>query len=263
MSRLELFLLGPPRIRRDGAAVEVDTHKALAGGGLVADRETVGLDWNGGLWVDLVQFRSYLNDRLAHGHPAADVCGDCPTPLAEAVELCRDDFMAGFTLRDSPGFDDWQVLQTEGLRRDLSSALDLLARCQVNQGQLESAIAHTRRRLALDAMDESVHRRLMQLLAWLGQRAGLPCASSRECVRVLDRELGVPPLEGDDRAIPGHKGRPGLACAGRTAPPRRRARRERRFRARSFLCDEAVRLPDGRAGRRVEDDAADSRRYCR
>ena len=240
MSRLELFLLGPPRIQRDGVPVEVDTrkaiallaylavtgerqrrdslagllwpetdqtparaalrrtlstaNKALAGEGLVADRETVGLDWNGGLWVDLVRFRSYLDDRLTHGHPASDVCDDCLTPLAEAVELCRDDFMAGFTLRDSPGFDDWQVLQGEGLRRDLSSALDLLARCHVDQGQLESAIAHTRRRLALDIMDESVHRRLMQLFAWSGQRA-TAMRQYRECVRVLDRELGVPPLE--------------------------------------------------------------------
>jgi hypothetical protein len=36
--------------------------------------------------------------------------------LAEAVQLYRDDFLAGFTLHDSASFDDWQRLQTEALR---------------------------------------------------------------------------------------------------------------------------------------------------
>ena len=240
MSQLKLYLLGSPRIERDGLTVRVDTrkaiallaylavtgkthrrdalatllwpdadqtharaalrrtlstvNKALAGHGLKVDRETLGLDWNAGLWVDLVRFRLSLADCLAHPHHSADACKACQTSLVEAVELYRDDFMVGFTLRDSPAFDDWQSSQSEAMRLLLADALERLSKFHTAKGEFEPAIAHTRRRLALDPLNESVHRRLMELYSWAGQRA-VALRQYRECVRVLDRELGVPPLE--------------------------------------------------------------------
>ena len=49
------------------------------------------------------------------------------------------------------------------------------------------------RRLALDPLDEPAHRRVIELYAATGNRAEA-LRQYRECVRVLDRELGVRPL---------------------------------------------------------------------
>ena len=44
-------------------------------------------------------------------------CPACIDVLSEAVELYRADFLEGFTLPDSPEFDEWQFFETEDLRR--------------------------------------------------------------------------------------------------------------------------------------------------
>ena len=83
-------------------------NTALGDGWLDVSRETIGVDSNPGLWVDVNQFRCELAACQTHGHTEAAVCPDCLPHLREAVSLYRDDFLAGFTLRDSPDFDEWQ-----------------------------------------------------------------------------------------------------------------------------------------------------------
>ncbi len=168
--------------------------KALAGGWVVADRETIRLDRRDDAWVDVEQFRSQLADCASHGHPPSDVCSACLTPLTKAAELHRGDFLAGFTLRDSPEFDDWQSSQAELLRRELAGVLDRLVRGHSAQSEFEQAILYARRWLMLDPLHEPTHRTLMQLYAWAGDR-GAAVRQYRDCVRMLDEELGVAPLE--------------------------------------------------------------------
>ncbi|NIO70776.1 MAG: protein kinase, partial [Anaerolineae bacterium] len=240
MSRLALFLLGSPRIERDGAPVRVRRRKvvalitylvvtrqghgrdalatlfwpehdqsqaraslrralaalkkALGEGWLDVDRETVRLNRDAEVWLDVDEFQDRLAECQAHGHPPEEVCPACLLPLAEAAALYRDDFLAGFTLRDSPGFDDWQFFQTEGLRQELAGALERLAHGHSAQGEFEWAIAYARRWLVLDPLHEPAHRYLMQLYAWSGQRAAA-LRQYGECERVLQEELGVPPEE--------------------------------------------------------------------
>jgi DNA-binding SARP family transcriptional activator len=167
--------------------------KARAEGWLRADRESVGLDY-GTIWVDVTRFHDLLAGCKEHGHPESDVCPDCLLPLTEAVALYRDDFMAGFGLRDSVAFDDWQFFQSESLRKELAGALERLARGRGALGEWEAAIADARRWLAMDTLHEPAHRMLMALYAWSDQRAAA-LRQYRECVRVLDQELGVTPLE--------------------------------------------------------------------
>jgi DNA-binding SARP family transcriptional activator/Tfp pilus assembly protein PilF len=166
---------------------------ARAEGWLEVDRESVGLA-EGGVWVDVDRFRDLLARCRDHGHPEAEVCPACLLLLSEAVELYRGDFMVGFGLRDSFGFDDWQYFQAESLRRELAGALERLARGHGASDEWEPAIAHARRRLALDPLHEPAHRLLMQLYALSGQR-GAALRQYRECVRTLKKELGVAPLE--------------------------------------------------------------------
>jgi len=167
--------------------------KARAEGWLLADRENVDLAHEE-IGVDVVRFEDLLAGCKAHGHPVSEVCRECLPLLTEAVELYRDDFMAGFGLRDSVAFDDWQFFQSESLRRELAGALERLARGRAALEEWEAAVVYARRWLVLDALHEPAHRLLMTLYAWSGERAAA-LRQYRECVRVLDQELGVAPLE--------------------------------------------------------------------
>src|SRR5215210_4704115 len=167
--------------------------EARAQGWLQVDREGVDLARNE-VWVDVDRFRYLLAESRTHGHPETEVCPECLPPLSEAVELYRDDFLAGFTLRDSAAFDDWQFFQAEEMRRELAGALERLSRGYGALEEWERAVSYGRRWLALDHLHEPAHRWLMQLYAWAGQRAAA-LRQYRECVRVLDGELGVSPLE--------------------------------------------------------------------
>ena len=121
------------------------------------------------MWVDAQECERLLAECRAHGHPAGQVCPRCLGPLSRAAALYRDDFLTGFTLPDAPDFDDWQRYQTEGLRGTLSGALERLTRCLAARA-IAAALAHVRRRVALDPLDEDAQRQLMQVLAWAGDR---------------------------------------------------------------------------------------------
>jgi DNA-binding SARP family transcriptional activator len=169
-------------------------NQALEGGWLEVDRSEIGLNPAADLQLDVRRFGDRLAGCKAHGHAPTEVCPECEVPLSEAVELARGDFMAGFGLKDSSNFDDWQVFQTEALRRELGDALDRLARWHSSQRQFERAIGYARRRLALDPLDEAAHRQLMRLFAWSGQRSAA-VRQYDECVAVLEDQLGLPPQE--------------------------------------------------------------------
>jgi len=169
-------------------------NKALGGVGLDIDRETIGVDRAAGLWVDVEQFERLIAASKNDARQLVEACEKDIKQLSDAVALYHDDFMVGFSLRDSPAFDDWQFFQAESLRRALAWALEHLVHCYTLLGAFDLAIGHARRWLALDPLHEPAHRQLMLLYVWSGQRAAA-IHQYRECVRVLDQELGVPPLQ--------------------------------------------------------------------
>lgn len=157
-------------------------------------RETVSIKPDAPLWVDAIEFRRLLSAAASHSHGEGDACHDCRKRLEKAVDLYGDDFMAGFTLRDAPDFDEWHYFESEQFGRSLAEALEQLTQTYVQSGDYEQAIAVSRRHLSLDPLAEQAHRNLMQLYAWSGQRS-MAVRQYRECVRVLEQELGVPPLK--------------------------------------------------------------------
>ncbi len=120
-------------------------------------------------------------------------CAACQEQLACAAAVYQDHFMAGFSLRDSANYDDWQFFQGEELRRTLTQVLETLVAWHSARHAWEPAIDYARRRLSLDTLHEPAHRQLMLLYAWAGQRAAA-LRQYQECQRILDTELGVPPL---------------------------------------------------------------------
>ncbi len=223
---------------------------ALGGEWIHADRKTVTLDRER-LSVDVDEFRRCLDECATHGHSSSESCPLCLKPLSNAAALYRDEFLAGFGVRDSVPFDDWQLFQSAELRRDVTTALDRLADGLSAQGNYEQAISHTRRRLALDPLHEPAHRRLMQLYALSGQRSSA-LSQYRECVRMLDHELGVAPLDETSllyRAIrEGSEGpeEPQLVSAPVDSRPRPHPLVGRKVEWRAFLETYEAVGPDGR-----------------
>jgi DNA-binding SARP family transcriptional activator/Tfp pilus assembly protein PilF len=168
-------------------------NKALGGYGLAIERETIGVDDQADVWIDAEQFQHRLAECRKHGHAENEMCARCIEPLTQAVDLYREDFLAGFSLRDSGDFDDWAFFQTEHFRRELVGAHDRLVRQLDAQHDYAAALAHTRRWIAIDPLHEPAHRVLMRLYALTDQRAAA-LRQYQECARVLKQELDVEPL---------------------------------------------------------------------
>lgn len=169
-------------------------NKALDGACVVADRETIAFHEEPGVFLDIREFQQRIAACQTHAHPEQEICTACLDELAAAARLYQDDFMAGFSLRDSPTFDDWQLLQRDELRRQLARALERLTRGYIARGRYDAAIEFATRWLALDRLHEPAHRFLMRLYAWSGRRSAA-VRQYQECARILKRELGVAPLD--------------------------------------------------------------------
>jgi DNA-binding SARP family transcriptional activator len=195
-----------------------ELNQRLPLGTLVLEGETVAL--TGDLWLDVAEFEATLA-----AHPTVTT-GNLPA-LQAAVDLYTADFLAGFTLPDCPDFDNWQAFQTASLRQCLCTALEKLVWAQVATDNAGNAIATARRWLALDPLDESAHRILMQLHAQAGQHTAA-LRQYEHCVKILHEELGVAPGEttqqlaladrqGSFRPIPQPRAEPTVAVQA-TAP---------------------------------------------
>lgn len=142
--------------------------------------------------LDVAAFQKKIARSQNHGHTVDLGCPECTNQLIEAANLYRDDFLAGFSLRDSPEFDDWQLYQTESLRQDLAGAFERLVSLYSAVGEWEKAIPHARRWVILDALHEPAHRALMQVYVQAGKR-GLALKQYETLCQTLERELGVEP----------------------------------------------------------------------
>jgi DNA-binding SARP family transcriptional activator len=169
-------------------------NKALGGKGLIIEREEISLDRTAGAEIDVQQFRTLLEQVRAHDHLPGPPCRDCTRLLRRAVDLAQAGFMAGFTLRDSAEFDDWQSLTSESFQREVGNALAKLVAAMAASREFEPAIHYANRQLNLDRLNEEAHRQLMRLYAWSGQR-NQAIQQYQRCCQIMDEELGVEPLE--------------------------------------------------------------------
>ena len=166
-------------------------NTALGGAALDVEREAIAVR-PGALWVDVLALRATAA-QIARRHPAPQPpCGECLTELSDAAALYRGDFLAGFSLRDSPDFDEWQFQQSEALRRELAEMLEALTTGYAAEGDYRAALEPARRWVALDPLHEPAQRMLIKLYAWAGQSAAAQRAYL-ECRRLLEPELGSAP----------------------------------------------------------------------
>jgi DNA-binding SARP family transcriptional activator/tetratricopeptide (TPR) repeat protein len=175
-------------LRRTLSALRLGTGQEY----VTADRAQVAL--TGPVELDVHEFQAAVAATHEHGHGPGDVCQRCVPSLVKATTLYRGDFLQGFSVRDAPQFEDWMRATTEQIRLEVGDAFNRLAHGQAAAGDYPAAIGTVRRWVELDPLHEPAHRLQMLLHAWAGDRPGAVSAY-RDFVGILDRELGVPPLE--------------------------------------------------------------------
>jgi predicted ATPase/DNA-binding SARP family transcriptional activator len=159
---------------------------------LDANRLSLQLNPEADIWTDTAAFLEYMHNIQRHDHPGAELCQACLQDLTAAVALYHGGFLEGFSLPDSPAFDEWQFFLREDFEKRAAQALEKLARQHENSGEWPLALDYARRWLALDLLNEPAHYLLMRLYAQSGQRT----AALRQyeiCVQALQNELGAAP----------------------------------------------------------------------
>ncbi len=169
-----------------------EINNLLGEGWLDSDREKIGLNPCADIFLDVIKFQAQIAAITNHNHPDAIVCPECVANLHNAALLYRGDFLAGFSLRDSAGFDDWQFFQQEAFRRIFARSLQELVNQLLLGGLFTEAISFAQRWLALDTLNERAHRQLMIAFTCNGLRHSA-LRQYQECQRILKVELGIAP----------------------------------------------------------------------
>ena len=155
--------------------------------------------------VDVTTFLRHNAAAALCTHAPTTACPTCLPHLVQTAACYTDHFLAGFTLPDSPGFDEWCFFQREQLSASQGRVLERLTSPPARSAELtskplltgegsslEQAIQYARRWVAHDPLHEPAQRALIALYAQSGQ----PTAARRQyesCLRLLKDELGVPP----------------------------------------------------------------------
>lgn len=111
---------------------------------------------------------------------------------AQVVALA-DELLGTYDYADCPDFLDWLLAQRERLLTLRLEAFARLAQTAEARGDLQAALAHAQRLLALDPLSEAAHRLVMRLHAVSGDRSAALLAFEH-CQATLKRELNVLPL---------------------------------------------------------------------
>ncbi|RMF30837.1 MAG: tetratricopeptide repeat protein [Chloroflexi bacterium] len=177
----------PESAARTNLRQALSNLRRLVGSHLRITRHTVAFNREAPYWLDVEAFETDVGKGLlAEGKNLQ------PTSLHAAVDLYQGDFLAGFSVRDAPAFEEWVVVEREWLWELAVQALDQLAAYHAARGEYDPATRYVRRLLTLAPWREEAHRRMMLLLACRGQHSAA-LAQYDTCRRVLAEELGVEP----------------------------------------------------------------------
>jgi DNA-binding SARP family transcriptional activator/predicted ATPase len=155
---------------------------------LLITRNTLQFNTASDYWLDVIAFEQCVESASQPG-------GDQPSAISHlqpAISLYRGCFLEGFSVGDSPAFEEWALFTRERLARQMSSALHGLAAAHEARDDYEQAQACARRQLELEPWDEKAHQQLMRALTLSGQR-GAALVQYETCRRLLAEELDVEP----------------------------------------------------------------------
>jgi len=159
---------------RDSLRHALAVLRQALGQSVLTDGQTVALD-PAAVDIDAVGFE----------HAAARGAADA------AAEIYRGDLLEGLALGEPP-FEDWLRIERARLRELGQRALAQQLTRQQASGALEQAIQTALRLLAIDQLQEHVHRTLIGLYLRQGRR-GDALKQYNACVAILKQELGADP----------------------------------------------------------------------
>ncbi|MFQ5400195.1 MAG: BTAD domain-containing putative transcriptional regulator [Anaerolineae bacterium] len=147
---------------------------------LIISRETLQFNLASDHWLDVREFESFALNPVGLDQ------------LEPAVNLYRGDFLEGFTINDSPAFEEWVLFKREPLHQKMLSLLQQMVDQYESRGSIQQALVYTRRQLDLAPWYERGHRQMMRFLALMGER-GQALAQYQKCRQALSAELGIEP----------------------------------------------------------------------
>lgn len=112
--------------------------------------------------------------------------------LVEAADLYGGPFLHGFSLPDSPEFDEWAI-RTRAIHEQAHlRILRELMEAHAGRQDYRAAIATAERYLLIDNTAEEVHRRLIHFHAARDDHSSA-IRAYEDCMRIMREELGVDP----------------------------------------------------------------------
>jgi predicted ATPase/DNA-binding SARP family transcriptional activator len=156
-------------------------------------RETIQFNRASEHWLDVAVFEDTLTALYDRSEKEWTI-----ERLEEAVALYQGDFLEGFSLADSPAFEEWTLLHRERLHRLMIEGLDRLITHYEQVKDHEVALQHAWHQVDLEPWREEAHKAVMRLLAVCGRRSEA-LAQYETCRRILAEELNVEPLHSTTR----------------------------------------------------------------
>jgi len=150
---------------------------------LLTERSTLTFNTTAPYWFDVEAFEQQAAFGLAGSLPCAEAQRQA---LEEALALYRGDLLEGC-------YDDWCLAERERLQLLLLRVLKRLQRHYRHCEAFEAAISYGHRLLALDPLQEDVHRELMRCYVEAGQRP-LAVEQFQRCRETLREELHIEPM---------------------------------------------------------------------
>lgn len=186
-SRETLMALLWPDSAPDKAALTLRStlarlRKALqpAGEYIISEGDTIAFNFQEAHELDLDWLATAAGTQLS------------PDDLSPILALDRGEFLEGFTLPDTPGFDTWAVIHREACQRQLETVYDRLSQRLLDMHDSAAAVETAARWVSRAPLSEQAYRRLMAAQSLSGQR---PAAlhTYRQLQATLQQELGVAP----------------------------------------------------------------------
>lgn len=136
---------------------------------LTVEPHSLSFNFQSDFELDLRTLQTALN--LIQPQPGPAERERAISHLQRAANLYRGDFLAGFSLADTPDFDDWASLQREVWHGRLNLIFDALSQWQFEAGDLPAGLETATRWRVHDPYGEAAPQRLMQLHFAGGNRA--------------------------------------------------------------------------------------------
>ncbi len=138
---------------------------------------------------DTAQFDALAQELAAHKHRRLRGCDTCLEKMKSAAQLYRGELLAGITL-DSQPFEEWLRGERERYHHQALEIFYELAEAAIERAEWGEAEKHARRQLSLEPWREEAHYQLILTHAARQQRSAA-LAQYRDCVKILERELGA------------------------------------------------------------------------